>query len=145
MTGASPLGPALAPPSVVSPFVEQAAGVSDRCADGWSPAPVSLPDEHAVATSAATVVKGAAELLTDLATAVAGVGPGQSLAGKVAAIQRRVAAGDTVHACVLLNAFILDVRTLHIFRKISRAQAASLIGQARDIQSALACQRRCGR
>ena len=55
VTGASPLGPALAPPSVVSPFVEHAAGVSDRWADGWSPAPVSLPDEHAVATSAATV------------------------------------------------------------------------------------------
>jgi hypothetical protein len=37
------------------------------------------------------------------------------------------------------------VKAQHIFRKISRAQAAALIGQARDIKAALACQRRCGR
>jgi streptogramin lyase len=97
------------------------------------------------ATSAAMPVKGAAELLTDLAAAVAGVGAGHSLAGKVAAIERRVSANDTVHACVLLHAFILEVKAQHIFRKISRAQAAALIGQARDIKAALACQRRCGR
>jgi hypothetical protein len=93
------------------------------------------------ATSAAMVVKGAAELLADLAAAVAGVGAGHghSLAGEVAAIQRRVSANHTVHACVSLHAFIRDVRA-KIGKKLSWARAASLIGQARDIEAALACQ-----
>ena len=97
------------------------------------------------ATSAATVVKGAAALLTDLAAAVAGVGAGHRLALEVAAIQRRVSANDTAHACALLRVFILDVRTQHLFRKIGSAQATSLIGQARDIEAALGCRHRCGR
>ena len=85
------------------------------------------------------LVKGAAELLTDLAAAVAQIGGSHRLARDVAAIQRRVTANHTHHACLSLHAFISDVRT-KIGKKLSRTQAASLIQQARDIQAALGCQ-----
>jgi hypothetical protein len=49
----------------------------------------------ASATSTPVEVKGAAAQLSELATAVVGAGPGQSLARKVAAIQGYVAASDT--------------------------------------------------
>jgi hypothetical protein len=90
------------------------------------------------APSAAALVKGAAEQLSELGAAVAGVGPGYSLAGKVAAIERFVAANDTSGACATLGAFISEVNA-QTGKKISRAQAASFITQARDIKAALGC------
>jgi streptogramin lyase len=90
------------------------------------------------ATSAAVLVKGATEQLTDLGAAVTGVGPGRSLAAKVAAIEGYVATNDTVNACATLGAFISEVDA-QTGKKISTAQAASLITQARDIETALAC------
>ena len=79
----------------------------------------------ASATSTAVQVKGAAEQLADLAAAVAGVGPGRSLAGKVRAIQDYVAANDSAHACDALHAFVNEVNA-QTGKKISTAQAASL-------------------
>jgi streptogramin lyase len=90
------------------------------------------------ATSAAVLVKGAAEQLTDLGAAVAGVGPGRSLAAKVAAIAAYVAANDTLAACATLRAFISEVNA-QIGKKVSAVQAASFIGQAQDIETALGC------
>ena len=90
------------------------------------------------ATSAAVPVKGAGEQLTDLGAAVAGVGPGRSLAGKVAAIEGYVAANDTVDACTLLGAFSSEVDA-QTGKTISTAQAASFITQAQDIEAALGC------
>ena len=75
------------------------------------------------ATSAPMLVKGAAELLTDLATAVAQVRGSHRLAREVAAIQRRVTANHTKHACVSLHAFISDVR--------ARQSAGSSAGRRR--------------
>jgi hypothetical protein len=90
------------------------------------------------ATSAAVHVKGAAEQLADLADAVTAVGPGRSLAAKVAAIQAYVAANDTAEACATLDAFVNEVNA-QTDRKISTAHAASFVSQAQDIEAALGC------
>jgi outer membrane lipoprotein SlyB len=90
------------------------------------------------ATSAAVLLQGADEQLTDLGAAVAGVGPGRSLAAKVAAIGGYVAANDTLDACALLDAFISEVNA-QTGKTISAAQAASFITQAQDIEVALSC------
>jgi hypothetical protein len=90
------------------------------------------------ATSPALQVKGAAEELTDLGVAVAGVGPGRSLAAKVTAIEGYVAANDTAHACDALGAFVSEVNA-QTGKKISTAQAASFILQAQDVEAALGC------
>jgi streptogramin lyase len=90
------------------------------------------------ATSTAVHVKGAAEQLGDLAAAVAGVGPGKSLAAKVSAIEDDLAANDTADACATLNDFINEVNA-QAGKKISTASAASLISQARNIEAALGC------
>jgi streptogramin lyase len=92
----------------------------------------------ASATSTAVHVKGAAEQLGDLADAVVGVGPGGSLAAKVNAIQGYVAADDTADACAALGAFINEVNA-QTGKKISSAQASSLITQAHNIEAALDC------
>jgi hypothetical protein len=90
------------------------------------------------ATSAAVTVKGAAEQLTDLGAAVVGVGPGRSLAGKVAAIQGYVAASDTADACDALASFINEVNA-QTGKKLSATQAASFGTQAQNIEAALGC------
>jgi virginiamycin B lyase len=90
------------------------------------------------ATSAAVHVSGAAEQLDDLADAVAGVGPGKSLAAKAAAIEGAVEANDTAEACATLNDFINEVNA-QTGKKISTALAASLIAQAHGIRAALGC------
>ena len=90
------------------------------------------------ATSTPVEVKGAAEQLTELAAAVVGVGPGRSLAGKVAAIQGYVAASDTADACSALGAFGNEVDA-QTGKKLSTTQAASFDTQAQDIEAALGC------
>ena len=90
------------------------------------------------ATSTAVQVKGAAEQLEDLAAAVAGVGPGKSLAAKVSAIEGYLAADDTVDACAALNDLINEVNA-QAGKKISTAVAASLISQAHNIEAAIGC------
>jgi streptogramin lyase len=90
------------------------------------------------ATSAPVEVKGAAEQLSELAAAVVGVGPGASLAGKVAVIQDDVAANDAADACADLLAFGYEVNA-QTGKKLSTAQAASLLAQAQDIEAALGC------
>jgi hypothetical protein len=92
----------------------------------------------ASATSTAVHVKGAAEQLADLADAVVGVGPGHSLAAKVAAIQGYLAANQTADACAMLGDFINEV-SAQTGKKIDTARAASLNSQARNIEAALGC------
>ena len=90
------------------------------------------------ALSTTVHVKGAAEQLGDLAVAVAGVGPGRSLAAKVKAIENYLAANDTAHACTALNDFVNEVNA-QTGKKISTTLAASLIARARDIRAAIGC------
>jgi streptogramin lyase len=90
------------------------------------------------ATSAAVLVKGAAEELDGLADAVAGAGPGKSLTAKVTAIEYYLAANDTANACTTLNDLIDEVNA-QTGKKLGTALAASLITQANDIEAALGC------
>jgi hypothetical protein len=83
-------------------------------------------------------VKGAAEQLSDLANAVTGVGPGTSLADKVAGVQSSLAANDTSDACGTLNAFINEVNA-QTGKQIKADMAASLIAAAQQIEAVIPC------
>jgi hypothetical protein len=69
---------------------------------------------------------------------VTGVGSGKSLAAKVRQIQTYAGAGDTANACSNLAAFINEVNA-QAGKKISAAQAASLLAQAQIIEAGLGC------
>ena len=98
----------------------------------------SLMQVTVSATSPAVLVKGATEQLSDLLTAVTGVGPGSSLADKVGQIQSYVGANDVVDACALLGAFTNEVNA-QTGKKLSPAQASSLITQTQHVEAALDC------
>jgi hypothetical protein len=76
--------------------------------------------------------------LTDLQTAVTGVGSGTSLADKVTQIRGYVAANDNSHGCSSLGAFMNQVQA-QMGKNLTTAQAASLLNQARDIKTTLNC------
>jgi streptogramin lyase len=90
------------------------------------------------ATSATLQVQGAAEQLGELAAAVAGVGPGKSLANTTAAIEAEAAANDTPNACAQLVAFSneIDAQT---GKKLATTQASSLLDRIEGIEAALPC------
>jgi surface antigen len=89
-----------------------------------------------VTTSFAVTVKGAAAQLADLHRAVQGVGPGTSLADKIAHAQAYLAAGDSKDASATLTAFINEVKA-QAGKSIPSAQARQLIADARRIQAVL--------
>jgi phospholipase C len=80
----------------------------------------------------------AAAQLSHLASAVKGVGPGTSLADKVASMQSDLAASDTSDACGTLTAFIRQVNA-QTGKKIPADVAASLIAAAQRIETAIPC------
>jgi streptogramin lyase len=90
------------------------------------------------ATSPAVAVEGATQQLSDLATVVAGVGPGASLGRKVAVIQSAVTAGETTDACSELAAFRHEVAA-QTGKKLGNTQAAALLARAGNIGAALGC------
>ncbi len=91
------------------------------------------------ATASFTVhVKGAAEQLSDLATAVEGVGLGKSLSPTVAVTQWLVAHGQAKAACVTLTVFNLEVR-IQSGKTIPKARATALIADANRIKNVLGC------
>jgi streptogramin lyase len=90
------------------------------------------------ATSSGVTVQGATEQLGDLADAVAGVGPGASLARKVSVIQADVAANDASGACEDLVAFGNELRA-QSGKKLSAAQAAALLAKGEGVEAALGC------
>jgi streptogramin lyase len=90
------------------------------------------------ATSAQIAVKGAAQQLSELAAAVAGIGPGASLADKVAAVEADVAANDTESACSDLVAFTNEVDA-QTGKKLAPTQAASLLDRVHGIDAAFGC------
>jgi hypothetical protein len=83
-------------------------------------------------------VKGAAAQLTDLLAAVAGVGPGTSLADKVTLVRGYLAASDLVDGCSTLTAFIKQV-SAQSGKSIPPVQAATLIAAAERIKAVVAC------
>lgn len=83
-------------------------------------------------------VNGAGEELSDLAGAVAGVGPGGSLATKIAQAQSALGGSDFVSACSSLGAFVNEVSS-QTGKGISADQAAAVLAQANRIRAVLAC------
>jgi hypothetical protein len=83
-------------------------------------------------------VKGAPEQLSDLATMVNGVGPGTSLADKVASVQSELTANDTGDACGTLKAFINQVKA-QTGKSIKQPQATTLIMAAQQIEAVIPC------
>jgi streptogramin lyase len=86
------------------------------------------------ATSAGIEVQG----LSELGAAVAGVGPGTSLADKVARIEADVAANDTQDACGGLAGFTNEVNA-QTGKTLAPTDAASLLDRVRGIDAALGC------
>jgi hypothetical protein len=83
-------------------------------------------------------VKGAAEQLADLGTAVTGAGPGTSLADKVMQAQTLVAGNDMADACSALTAFVNEVQA-QSGKTIALDQAQALIASATRIKAVLGC------
>jgi streptogramin lyase len=87
------------------------------------------------ALSGSVEVKSASAQLDELAAAVAGVGPGQSLAHKVAAVQ---SAEDTADACAGLVSLRNEIAA-QIGKKLGAGQAAALLDRIDGIDAALGC------
>jgi streptogramin lyase len=83
-------------------------------------------------------VKGAGEQLSDLVTAVTGVGPGASLVNKVSEAQAGLAADDVAGACGVLDALIHEVDS-QAGKKIPAGQGTALIGAANQIGNVIGC------
>lgn len=96
-------------------------------------------DTHSPGTQTFQVtVKGAADQLSDLHTAVHRVGPGTSLADKIASVQSYLAAGHASDACGTLGAFINQVKA-QTGKSIPAVQAGGLIAAAQRIEAVIPC------
>jgi Tol biopolymer transport system component len=97
-------------------------------------------DTHGNTSSASFTVhvKGAAEQLADLLTAVTGIGPGTSLADKVSQVQAYVNANESTDACSTLTALINQLKALS-GNSIPSTQAMALVTTAQRIKSVLGC------
>lgn len=83
-------------------------------------------------------VPSAQEQLAELAATVDGVGPGSSLAAKVARVQAELAAGDTAAACPTLAVFVHEVEAQEGHR-LTAAEASQLVAAAERIEAVLGC------
>ena len=89
------------------------------------------------ATFTVTVVGGPGQLQV-LAGQVAGVGPGNSLAAKVAQAQSYLSSGNTSAVCSTLGSFVSEAQA-QSGKQLTTSQAAGLIAAANRIQSVLTC------
>jgi hypothetical protein len=78
------------------------------------------------------------DLVADLLAAVTGVGPGQSLANKVSAVQTYLAVPDLVSACSALADFQGQVASMS-GKQVSAAVASELLADAATIETAIPC------
>ncbi|MDA8355811.1 MAG: HYR domain-containing protein [Actinomycetota bacterium] len=100
---------------------------------------ISLDDTNSpVATTFTVTVEGAAAQLSDLATAVQGVGPGKSLAEKVQVARSSLSAGNIRRTCSTLSAFVKEVQA-QAGKKLGSSLAHQLIADAQRIQAVLSC------
>jgi hypothetical protein len=83
-------------------------------------------------------VRGAREQLIDLIDAVAGVGPGTSLAAKVRAAVERLPDRHLALACFPLRAFIAAVEA-QSGKHIPAEEAVALVEDATRIRAVLSC------
>jgi hypothetical protein len=79
-----------------------------------------------------------AALLAALRIEVMGVGPGKSLANKVAAAQAYYAASDTQATCAMLTGLVNEVRA-QSGKKINQQLDAKIIADTQTIESAIGC------
>jgi hypothetical protein len=84
-------------------------------------------------------VKGASEQLSDLATAVQGVGAGTSLADQVTSVQSDLSSGDKSDACGTLGAFINTVKAQQRGGRILTDTATMLVLTAQRIEAVIGC------
>jgi len=79
--------------------------------------------------------------LQQLRTEVKGVGPGKSLANKVALAQTYYEAGDIPATCAVLTDFVSSVQSMAAGRKpkLSTEVASELIADAQAIMAAIGC------
>jgi hypothetical protein len=75
-------------------------------------------------------------MLADLRVASTGVGTGTSLADKVALAQSRFSANDVPGTCSILSDFVSQVKA-QTGKKITQAEAASLIASAQEVMTAI--------
>jgi hypothetical protein len=83
-------------------------------------------------------VKGGAEQLSDLLTAVTGVGPGTSLADKVSQVQTYLTADDLMDACSTLAALVNELKA-QSGKTIASGQATTLIATTQRIEAVHGC------
>jgi hypothetical protein len=83
-------------------------------------------------------VNGAADQLADLAEAVAGVGPGTSLADKITQATAYLDANDVPDTCSILTAFTHQVKA-QTGKTIPQSEAATLTADALQSQTLLGC------
>jgi len=91
-----------------------------------------------VSSSFTVIVKGAAAQLADLYQTVQGMGPGTSLADKVALAQSYLAAGDVPDTCGTLGAFVQEVQA-QTGHSVPPTTASTLITDAQRIEAVLSC------
>lgn len=97
---------------------------------------------YTINLTGASFVVDPAGMLATLHDAVVGVGPGTSLADKIAYAQSAFAAGQTGEVCGTLQAFINQVNAQTqppAGKKLDATKAADLIAQAQAIQQAVGC------
>jgi HYR domain/WD40-like Beta Propeller Repeat len=93
---------------------------------------------NSVSGSFAVRVRGTAEQLENLADVVEGIGPGGSLANKIASIQKQLDEGNIDDACGTLRAFVRQVES-QADKHIAAGPAATLIASAQRIQQVVPC------
>jgi hypothetical protein len=123
-----------------SPLVSCVPGSGGVFAIDDSTVSCTATDAHSNSSSGSFTVhvEGAGAQLTDLAGAVAGVGPGKDLAITIG-VARFLLAHDQVRAtCVVLAVFNLEARA-QAGRRIPTAQAAGLIVDSNRIKDVLNC------
>ena len=79
------------------------------------------------------------DLLAALAAEVAGVGPGKSLANKVALAQVYYAVPDVQATCAVLTGFVNEVKAQAGKKKLTAAQATKFTSDANAIMAAIGC------
>jgi len=100
--------------------------------------PASVTISYIPADSTIGAPENASGLLTALAAALKGVGPGTSLADKVAAVQRALAALDTRAACGVLTG-LANQLSAQSGKQVPAGTAAQRLADVRTIQGLLRC------
>jgi hypothetical protein len=93
---------------------------------------------YGLVTSWSVSVPGPATMLQDLAESVEGVGPGRSLADKVALAQTYFAVPDVQATCAVLTDFLAEVHA-QFGKKLANDLAEKLSADAQAIKAAIGC------